>query len=158
MIRQNRANPSWHARHLENHLSTNPIYHQSFDPLFLLSAPIISAEALRCRLISKPGAREVNPILLLLLPANKRGIKQKSWEMEEEFTDLFVVETDEEKTWGKRESKANWHDRCAWSQGGPVFPLKALLEFLLSQSSLDRGFPLLQLMAEKQEEVSENGW
>lgn len=83
--------------------------------------------------------------------------------MEEEFTDLFVVETDEEKTggggWGVRgEVQSSWHDSCAWSQGGPVFPLEALLEFLLSQSSLGRGFPLLQLMAQKQEEASEHAW
>ena len=79
--------------------------------------------------------------------------------MEEEFTDLFMAETDEEKTWGEKRVQSNWHDRCAWSQRGLVFPLEGLLEFLLSQSSLDdRGFPLLQLMAEKQEDVSENGW
>lgn len=108
MSRQNRANPSWHARHLEHHLSTNSIYHQSFDPWFLLSAPIISAEALCYRLISKPGAREVNLILLLLLLANKRGVKEKTWEMEEEFMHLFVVETDDKKTGGGggRECKA----------------------------------------------------
>lgn len=54
--------------------------------------------------------------------------------------------------------QSSWYDSCAWSQGGPVFPLEALLEFLLSQSSLGRGFPLLQLMAEKQEEASEHAW
>lgn len=95
------------AGHLEHHQSTNPIYHQSFDPWLLLSVLIISVEVLRYRLISEPGAREVNHILLLLLlPANKRGVEQKSWEIEEEITGLFVMETDEEKTEGEGGCKA----------------------------------------------------
>lgn len=77
-----------------------------FWSLFLLSSLIISAEALHYRLIPKPGAREVNPVLLLLLPANKRGIKQKFREMEKGLTDLFMVEKNEEKMGMKTECKA----------------------------------------------------
>lgn len=154
---QNRTNPSWHAGHLEHHLSTNPVYHQSFDPLFLLSALITSAKTLCYGLTSEPRVREINHILLLLLPANKRGIEQKSWDGRGNYRFVPCGNWWGKDCWGKR-MQSKWHDSCSWRQCGLDLLLEILLDFFLSQSSLDRGFPLLQLMAEKQEKVSESGW
>lgn len=110
-------------------LAANPIYHQSFDPVFLLSEPVISAEPLCYRLISKPEAREVNPILLLLLLANKSFLKHKSWDVEEVFTDLFVVTTDEERSGGKRECKATDMITVIGARVGWSFPWRVCLNF-----------------------------
>lgn len=112
-----------------HYLSTNPIYHQSLDPVFLLSEPGISAEPLCYRLISKPEAREVSPILLLLLLANKSFLKHKSWDMEEVFTDLFVVATDEEKSGRERECKATDMITVIWARVGWSFPWRVCLNF-----------------------------
>lgn len=79
--------------------------------------------------------------------------------MEEEITDLFMVESDEEKTWGSvHKVQSSVCGLCGWRQGSLVVLLECLLEFLSSRSSLVGGLPLLQLMAVKQMEVSANSW
>lgn len=158
MIRQNRQIPSVMLSMLsivcpQTRFTTKVLAFYAFFP-----TPTILAEAQCYGLISKPRARKVSPILLLFCWANKRSIRQKSKEMDEEFTDLFVVETDEEKSGEAKRMQSSWHDHCTWSHGGLVFPLEGLPEFLFSQSGWDRGFPVLQLMAEKIKKFSENVW
>lgn len=151
-------NPSWHAQYLEHHLSTNPIYHQSFGPLCLFPTPIISAEAPCYRLFSKPGAREVSLILVLLCWANKTG-KGINPKREKRHLQICLWWEQMRKRLGRqRQCKAADTIIALGATVGWSFTLEGLLEFLFSQSSWHRGFPVLQLMAKKEKKFSENVW
>lgn len=152
------SNPSWHAQYLEHHLSTNPIYHQRFGLLCLFPTPIISAEAPCYRLFSKPGAREVGLILVMLCWTNKTG---KGINPKREKRHLQIC------LWWKLMRKRLARQRhcktadTIFALGATVgwsFTLEGLLEFLFSQSSWHRGFPVHQLIARKEKKFSENVW
>lgn len=75
------ANPSWHGGMVNIFSIISPQTPFNTKVLAFYAfffTPIISAEAPCYRLISKPGAWDVSPLLLLLCWANKKGIRQKS--------------------------------------------------------------------------------